>query len=327
MQDELFSSTPESDIEGAGALERVALEASDPELEQVVADISSKGRGDLERRFGEVFRRSVDEILDGRRTRRYDFSKVSPVEKSYLGAKAEIIARDEFDFGHGTKLDYLISGHEVDAKFSGTGEWMIAPKNVGEICLVMQACEDTSRFSVGVIRALPELLRPKPTRDSKRSFLAASKRSIRWLAKDAEYPRNQLMELRREDANAVKAIFAASDSGQQRVNELFRRVQARVINRTTVQTVASQEDSSKRVRDARRALRSEGILVLGYHRQHRDIASRLRLPDTSQGHWVAVRVYPSKSGSNEPSFIADGMNYRMAEPGDPPYEAPEIPTE
>lgn len=302
---------------------------SDSALDEVIAAIKEKGRGSLSDRFGQVFRRSVDEILDGRRTQRYNFldGKVSNVERSYLGAKAEILAREEFDFGHGVDLDYLIAGHEVDAKFSAAGEWMIAPKNVEKICLVMQASEDSSRFSVGVVRARAALLRPGTTRDSKRSFRAAGKSSIRWLVREAEYPRNQLMELRRADVNAVNAIFASSSSGQKRVNELFRRLQKTLVNRTTVQTVASQEDSSKRVRDARLDLREDGILILGYQRQHREIAKALGLPGVSQGEWVSVRVCPAEVGNVQPSFPIDGVEYRIAGRDDPPHEAPEIPRE
>ncbi|MCX5140035.1 NaeI family type II restriction endonuclease [Streptomyces sp. NBC_00338] len=302
--------------------------AHDPELAEVIAAIKEKGRGSLVDRFGRVFRQSVDEILDGRRTRRYNFlsSNVANVEKSYLGAKAEIIAREEFGFGHGSVLDYLIVGHEVDAKFSATGEWMIAPKNVGKILLVMQASESTSTFSVGVVRALPELLRPGATRDQKRSFHAAGKASIRWLAREAPYPKNQLMELFRADPDAVASIFSASGSGQQRVNELFRRMQKVVVNRTTVQTVASQEDSSKRVRDARLALRDDGILILGYQQRHREIGKALGLPDT-QGNWISVRVHPADFGYEGSSVSLGGVNYRIAESNDCPHKAPVLPSE
>ncbi|MFG2749860.1 NaeI family type II restriction endonuclease [Streptomyces xanthophaeus] len=323
MQEDLFSGVLEFGGESESRPEGSAV--SDPALEEVIASILKKGRGALDRRFGEVFRRSVDEILDGRRTRRYNFNKVSTPEKSYLGAKVEILAREEFDFGQGVDIDFCIAGHGVDAKFSATGEWMIAPKNVGEICLVMQASEETSLFSVGVIRAAPELLRPGSTRDSKRSLHAVGKRSIRWLVRDAKYPRNQLMELYRTDRDAADSIFSIPGGGQQRINELFRRVQRKLINLTTVQTVASQEDSSKRVRDARLELRSEGILILGYHRRHKDIAAALRLSDISQGHWIAVQVHPNEPGNNAPVATVNGIAYRMAVPGDVPVEAPELP--
>ncbi|WP_405916118.1 NaeI family type II restriction endonuclease [Streptomyces sp. NBC_00728] len=325
MQESMFGEPKEFFGQGTfGTTPRVAY---DPELNDVIQEVVCRGRGALEQRFAAVFRTSVDEILDGRRTMRFDFSELSPVEKSYLGAKVEILARDEFDFGHGISLDYLIGGHEVDAKFSATGEWMIAPKNIGEILLVMEASEETSLFSVGVVRADEELLRPNETRDRKRSFSAAGKGAIHWLIDDAPYPRNQLMELYREAPEAIDAIFTSSASGQKRVNELFWVLQGVHVNRTTVQTVAAQEDSSKRVRDARIALQGAGILILGHYRRHHTIASALGIDPIAQGEWVAIRVYPAEPGSTARQALIEGVAYRLADYGDRPTPAPAIPNE
>ncbi len=258
---------------------------------------------------------------------RFDFSKVSAVEKSYLGAKMEILVRDEFDFGHGTFLDYMIDGHEVDAKFSATGDWMIAPKNAGEILLVMEASEETSLFSVGVVRAREEFLRAKTTRDKKRSLSAAGKKAISWLIKDARYPRNQIMSLHLRDPQAIQSIFASSGSGQKRVNELFEQLLEVHVNRITVQTVAAQEDSLKRVRDARIALRDSGILILGYHKRHRSIALTLGIEPIKQGQWLAVKVHPAEPESVARQAIIDGVAYRLAQLGDKPASAPKIPNE
>ncbi|MFJ5088748.1 NaeI family type II restriction endonuclease [Streptomyces sp. NPDC088674] len=325
MQESLFEG-------GAATSERVPKPvdiscAPDAALEAVVRHILKPGRRALESRFARIFRASIDEILDGRRTMRFDFGKVSSVEKSYLGAKVEILARNEFGFGYGSTLDYLINGHEVDAKFSATGEWMIAPRNVGQLLLLMKAAEGSSVFSVGVVRAESSLLRPGTTRDSKRSFHALGKASIRWLVEDAPYPQNQLMELYRKDQQAVRAVFSSSKSGQKRVDELFRRLQSVHVNRTTIQTVAAQEDSSKRVRDSRIALQKEGILILGYHHRHRIIAEALGMNPISQGEWVAVRVHPAEAGNVSPQAIVNGASYRLAAEGDQPTPAPAIPNE
>ena len=63
----------------------------------------------------------------------------------------------------------------------------------------------------------------------------------------------------------MAAIFARP-SGQQRVNELFRRAQRMRVSRTVVATVAMQDDYMKRVRGgggARDQLREEGIVIFG----------------------------------------------------------------
>ncbi len=71
-------------------------------------------------RFGNVLRQSIDEVLDGQRTGRFDIyaADVAKTERTYLGTKVEIVCQDEFDLGRNQKMDYLIAGHEVDAKFS-----------------------------------------------------------------------------------------------------------------------------------------------------------------------------------------------------------------
>src|SRR5690349_20771968 len=75
----------------------------------------------MEQRFGAVLRQSIDEVLDGQRTGRYDLEALESTEKTYLGTKVEIVARSAFELGRGDYMDYSIAGHEVDAKFtSGT---------------------------------------------------------------------------------------------------------------------------------------------------------------------------------------------------------------
>ncbi|WP_158708447.1 NaeI family type II restriction endonuclease [Streptomyces sp. NRRL S-244] len=297
---------------------------SDSALAEVVAEIKSldgKGRNSLKSRFARVFRDSIDEILDGRRTRRYRFSKVSPPEKSYLGTKVEILVRDEFGFSEGVDLDYLIAGHEVDAKFSSTGAWMIAPKNIGEICLVMRASEETAKFSVGVVRATPDLLRPAKNRDSKRVIHAEGQKEIVWLVKEAQYAENQLMELDRRDSKAVASVFALG-SGQARINELFRLFPLTVMNGTTVQTVASQLDSSKRVREARDDLRDKGVVILGADEHYQLVAAALGLRPIAKGTWIGVPLAAKTPGRL--AFEVDGIHYCVAGPGEARVKAPVI---
>lgn len=76
-----------------------------------------------------------------------------------------------------------------------------------------------------------------------------------------QLPVNFLADL---DPQVREKIFSHRHSGQARINELFRLVQGRIIPRVAIETVAQQKDSMKRARDARAALKSEGILVLGH---------------------------------------------------------------
>ena len=99
----------------------------------------------------------------------------------------------------------------------------------------------------------------------------------------------------------MAAIFAAG-SGQQRVNELFRRAQRMRVSRTVVATVAMQDDYMKRVRGgggARDQLRAEGIVIFGDYAGDQVLAAALGLPRPGPGEFVSARLVP-----------------RPAEPGD-----------
>src|SRR6201999_4385162 len=90
----------------------------------------------------------------------------------------------------------------------------------------------------------------------------------------------------------VTAVFAPS-SGQQRVNELFRRAQRMRVSRTVVATVAMQDDYMKRVRDgggARDQLRGEGIVIFGDYAGDQLLAGALGLPRPGPGEFVSARL-------------------------------------
>ena len=119
-------------------------------------------------------------------------------------------------------------------------------------------------------------------------------------------------------AHEVAAVFAPA-SGQQRVNELFRRAQRIRVSRTVVATVARQDDYMKRVRGgggARDQLR----------------ASALDLPRPGPGEFVSARLArrPGRPGGGGPDGYArsirlDGADWLLASPADPAEAAPALP--
>ncbi len=100
-------------------------------------------------------------------------------------------------------------------------------------------------------------------------------------------------------------------SGQRRVNELFRRVQGRLVRREVVLTVAEQDDGPKRVRDARKQLQPEGILILGHQGSHPQLANRLNIQTPPKGSWIAIRVVPVDAADHTGVEI-DGSWWRTA---------------
>ncbi|MEU2378188.1 NaeI family type II restriction endonuclease [Streptomyces misionensis] len=274
----------------------------------------------LELRFGNLIRQSIDEVLDGQRTGRFNLKDLEKTEKTYLGTKVEIIARAEFGLGRGTKMDFLINNHEVDAKFTIGDNWTIPNEANGHICLLIKANDHKATYQVGLIKIADEYLNLGKNRDGKRTLSAAGRNAIEWLVKEGRLPENILLTL---PAPTMKSIFENEKSGQARTNELFLRVQTRLINRNTVLTVARQDDSPKRVRDARSHLRDKGIIILGHQGQHPRIAYELGLPIPTKGSWVSTRIteIQAPSLSRETTQIF-GRSYAIWREGDPSSVAP-----
>jgi Restriction endonuclease NaeI len=211
---------------------------------------------------------------------------LAKVEKTYIGTKIEIVIQDAFGLERGGAhgMDYLVVGEQVDCKWSmSMGKWMIPKEAVGELCLVVWADDQKSVFSVGLIRASGEVLKTGANQDGKRYLSAEGLDSIVWLADRAALPENLLLHISGEDRTA---IFAPK-SGQARVDELFRRIQGRIVRREVVLAVARQLDSPKRVRDARLHLGAEGIRILGHEDADRAEAAARGLPMPDKGEWVS----------------------------------------
>ena len=126
---------------------------------------------------------------------------------------------------------------------------------------------------------------------------------------------NALLELSPEE---VTRIFAPQ-SGQKRLNELFRVATDRRLSRNIVATVAQQDDYMKRVRNnggSRSALAPEGILILGGdYSVQRQIAVNLGATVPSPGEFVSVRVAPTTSSSIN-AVTLDGRWWRLAHDGE-----------
>jgi hypothetical protein len=253
-----------------------------------------RSQEDFARRFGEAIRRSFDEVFDGQRTGRYCLDQLTKVEKTYIGTKVEIIVQDEFGLSRGNRMDFLVADQEVDAKWTmKSGAWMIPTEAVGEICLCLTADDNRSVFSVGMIRPDDLLLGSAKNKDGKRRFNDLGNQSMTWLVESGQLPENVLLHL---SAEIRDRVLDKSKNGQQRVGDLFRLVQKRLISREVLLAVAHQQDGPKRARDARLSLRSDGILILGHQAEHQRIARELGLDVPEKGSWISCRVVPATKG-------------------------------
>ncbi|MGX1807491.1 NaeI family type II restriction endonuclease [Nocardia sp. NPDC055321] len=278
---------------------------------------------EMQSRMGAALRQSFDEVLDGQRTGRFDIDLLEKTEKTYLGTKVEILIRSEFGLERGgqKEMDYRIEGHQVDSKFSINGSWSIPSEAEGHLCLLTTANDRLGLFSAGIVRIKPSSLNQGRNKDNKTTLNKTGRADIRWLAFNAPLPRNLLLQL---DPGTVEEIMRPS-SGQQRINELIKRVQGTIIDRTTAITVARQADGMKRCRDARNQLRAKGIVLVGHQRQGPVVAGQLGLPKIEKGTFIAVRLIEVPGPTVErPAALLEGRYYAVASADDPEQHAPWI---
>ena len=267
---------------------------ADAELAAVAAEL--RGLDGDGSRMAAAIRGALDMLLDGQHTGRYRWDQLHKTEKTHAGTLVEIALARTLRLADGAALDYTIAGADVDCKFSHRlGGWMIPPEADGKLMLLVQASDEDGTWSAGLLRAAGANLRPAGNRDGKRALSERGRAAVCWLHARAPLQENVLIRLPGRD---VAAIFAAG-SGQQRVNELFRRAQRMRVSRTVVATVAMQDDYMKRVRGgggARDQLRAEGIVIFGDYAGDQVLAAALGLPRPGPGEFVSARLVPRPAG-------------------------------
>ncbi|WP_432587282.1 NaeI family type II restriction endonuclease [Streptomyces sp. HD1123-B1] len=289
-------------------------------------------------RFARVLRDTIDQLLDGEHTGRFDWRDLHKTEKTHAGILVEINLQREFNFSGGQDMDYLIEGIEVDCKFSQKlYGWMIPPEALGEVCLVVWADDQQSQWSAGLFRAdrtkltTSGTITKKGNRDGKFSLTKQHHSLVSWLWHKQPLQENLLLHIPAETQQAIlnAATRSHRSSGQARVSELFRRVQRRPVSRTVVRTLAQQKDYMKRVRyngGARAILRPEGIVIFGDYPNHQAAARQLDIPPPQEGEFVSARLAKAQPHhGDQPRAFMDGAYWVVADGNDPGETAPLLP--
>jgi hypothetical protein len=302
----------------------------DSELAAVAVELRALDRDGT--RMAAAIRGALDMLLDGQHTGRYRWDQLHKTEKTHAGTLVEIALARVLHLADGTTLDYTIAGADVDCKFSHRlGGWMIPPEADAKLLLLVQASDEDGTWSAGLVRATEENLSPAGNRDHKRALNERGRAAVHWLHRRATLQENALIGLPERD---VAAVFALP-SGQQRVNELFRRAQRMRVSRTVVATVAMQDDYMKRVRGgggARDRLRGEGIVIFGDYAGDQMLAAALGLPRPGPGEFVSARLARRSratvggvNGQHIRCVRLSGADWALASPADPFEPAPGLP--
>ena len=181
-------------LEGLGVLAGQARVPGDPELAAVAAELSALDADGA--RMAGAIRGALDMLLDGQHTGRYRWGQLHKTEKTHAGTLVEIALARTLHLADGQALDYTIAGADVDCKFSHRmGGWMIPPEADGQLLLLVQASDEDSAWSAGLVRATEEHLRATGNRDGKRSLNERGRAAVCWLHARAPLQENALIRL------------------------------------------------------------------------------------------------------------------------------------
>jgi hypothetical protein len=249
------------------------------------------------KRSAKTIRKAVDGVLRGESTARYSIHQLTPEEKKHIGTQVECeLKREFFKDRKGKRLDTSVEDVDVDIKNTIRDNWMIPPEAVGALCLLSLINEDAATYSIGVVRAWPELLTSE-NQDKKRPLSRKGKDTITWLIERQSLP----VSLFLANSHVRERVFAKA-SGQTRVAELFRIERDKPIQRSDIAVAAAykerrQVDLRARVRDAKNTLMQEGLLVLrGWNKSEREeAAGRGSVIDSDQ--CICLSPVPSGSGA------------------------------
>lgn len=211
--------------------------------------------------FGLAIRQSIDEVLDGPRTGRWDFFQLEKTEKTYVGTKVEIVVRTALGLERGPRLDLEVEGHDVDIKWAMKSKWQIPREAVGQLCLCIGGLAGLSKFQVALIRCDEEVLTAGPgNRDGKRTISAAGQAALLHLVEPTPLPANFVAEMDPE----IRWEMMQEPTIQGRVTRLFNLLPRTPVPRLALQTIArTQGDPVRRTRaDKGRGDPLEGMVVL-----------------------------------------------------------------
>lgn len=236
--------------------------------------------------FGEAIRQSIDEVLDGPRTGRWDFAQLEKTEKTYVGTKIEIVIRAAFGLERGPHLDLEIEGHDVDLKWAMNSQWQIPQEAIGQLCLCIGGLHGMTDFRVGVVRCTEKVLNAGSNRDGKRTLTAAAKLAMSVLVPPSPIPPNFVAEMAPDKRSEV----VEQPTIQARVTRLFKLFPYTPVPRSALQTVArTGGDPVRRIRaDTGKGDPLDGMVVLSSQSGGNAVVEALGYPPLPTGMFMAV---------------------------------------
>jgi hypothetical protein len=260
----------------------------DGELQSVAAWLAGHPVAEL---YTDAIRNSIDYVLDGGRTGRFDLMspEVHPGERASVGAKLEYEILRSFKLPKSKPLDTSIAGVPVDIKATVGANWAIPTEAHCQLCICTQMQLKNNRHRSWLIRAHRSwLYRGKGNQDKKRGLAVHAWEN--WslpLYNWTELPINPLRYLTEEQATEV----LSKKPGQvERMLKMFHYLEGHIIPRNVFLTVgAGKQDPMRRARQLKERAALQGLTVLcGTWVDSREQAAARGIT-LKTGEWIALR--------------------------------------
>ncbi|BFV58241.1 hypothetical protein KCMC57_up33450 [Kitasatospora sp. CMC57] len=240
--------------------------------------------------FTEAIRSSIDYVLDGARTGRFDLQspKVHPGERASVGAKLEYEAQRVFGWKKAKPLDIRIAGVPLDLKATIGSNWAIPGEAHCQLCICTQIGLRKNQHRSWLVRTHSSwLYRGKGNKDGKRG-LAVHARD-HWSVPLYDWTTLPVNPLSLLTVGQADEVLAERPGQQVRLLALFGYLPKTIIPRSVIQTVcAGKDDPIRRVRNIRERAKEQGLLLLcGKWLDQRTTAARYGFA-LGPGDWVAI---------------------------------------
>lgn len=273
--------------------------ADDAELQSVASWLGSHPVAEA---YTEAIRNSIDYVLDGGRTGRFDLlsPEVHPGERASVGAKLEYEILRILGLPKTKPLDTLITDAPVDIKVTVGDNWAIPTEAHCQLCICTQIQLKKNRHRSWLVRAHRSwLYRGKGNKDQKRGLAVQARENWSLPLYDwAELPVNPLRYLTEEQ---VAQVLAKKPGQVQRMLKMFHFLEGHIIPRNVFLTVgAGKQDPMRRARQLRDRAAKEGLTVLcGTWVESREEAAARGII-LQPGEWIALRDDAGKDGAQAP---------------------------
>ncbi|MFD9098460.1 NaeI family type II restriction endonuclease [Streptomyces collinus] len=260
----------------------------DEELQAVATWLADRPLAEF---YTDAIRNSIDYVLDGGRTGRFDLLSpaVHPGERASVGAKLEFEILRTLGLPKTKPLDTHIAGIPVDIKATVGANWAIPTEAHCQLCICTQIQLKNNLHRSWLVRAHRSwLYRGKGNKDQKRGLAVYAKNHWSVPLYDwTELPVNPLQYLTEEQAAQV----IAKKPGQvERMLAMFEYLEGHIIPRNVFLTVgAGNQDPMRRARQLRDRAVQRGLKVLcGTWVESRDEAAARGIT-LRPGEWIALR--------------------------------------